>query len=91
MRICTTGAFFGRSDCGYVLQLGVTATYGGVTVKNLGRGNFRGVGGDSGAPMYAKHTAYGLQVAGYSMCDSLYQGIRAAENKLNVDVLHASS
>ncbi len=91
MRICTTGAYYGRSDCGTVFQLGVTATYGGVTVKNLGRGSFCGTGGDSGAPMYAKHVAYGLQVAGYSECDSLYQGIRAAESKLNVNVLHASS
>lgn len=89
MRICTTGAFYGRSDCGRVTQLGVTATYGGVTVRNLGRGSFCGTGGDSGAPMYAKHVAYGLQVAGYSECDSLYQGIRAAETVLNVNVLHA--
>jgi hypothetical protein len=89
MRICTTGAYYGRSDCGYVTQLNVTATYGGVTVKKLGRGSFCGTGGDSGAPMYAKHVAYGLQVAGYSECDSLYQGIRAAETKLNVNVLHA--
>jgi len=91
MRICTTGAFYGRSDCGYVTQLGVTATYGGVTVHQLGRASFCGIGGDSGSPMYAKHVAYGLQVAGYSECDSLYQGIRAAETKLNVNVLHASS
>ncbi|XXX76426.1 S1 family peptidase [Sorangium sp. So ce134] len=89
MRICTTGAYYGRSDCGYVTQLGVTATYGGVTVRHLGRGSFCGTGGDSGAPMYAKHVAYGLQVAGYSECDSLYQGIRAAESVLNVNVLHA--
>jgi hypothetical protein len=91
MRICTTGAFYGRSDCGYVTQLGVTATYDGVTVHHLGRASFCGVGGDSGSPMYAKHVAYGLQVAGYSECDSLYQGIRAAETKLNVNVQHANS
>jgi hypothetical protein len=91
MRICTTGAAFGRSDCGKVTQLGVTATYDGVTVTGLGRGSFCGVGGDSGAPMYASHLAYGLQVAGYSLCDSLYQGIHAAENAMNVNVLHASS
>ncbi|WP_437758398.1 S1 family peptidase [Sorangium sp. So ce1389] len=90
MRICTTGAYYGRSDCGYVTQLGVTATYDGVTVRNLGRGSFCGMGGDSGSPMYASHVAYGLQVAGYSECDSLYQGIRAAESVLNVNVLHAA-
>jgi hypothetical protein len=91
MRICTTGAFFGRSDCGTVTQLGVTATYGGVTVTGLGRGSFCGTGGDSGAPMYASHVAFGLQTAGFSQCDSLYQGITAAENAMNVNVLHATS
>jgi hypothetical protein len=88
MRICTTGAFYGRSDCGYVTELGVTATYDGVTVSKLGRGSFCGTGGDSGSPMYASHVAYGLQVAGYSECDSLYQGIQAVESMLNVNVLH---
>jgi hypothetical protein len=88
MRICTTGGFLGHSDCGTVTQLGVTATYEGVTVHDLGRGTFCGTAGDSGAPMYASHTAYGLQVAGFSACDSLYQGIRAAENALNVNVAH---
>jgi hypothetical protein len=89
MRICTTGGFYGRSDCGTVTQLGVTVTYGGVTVRGLGRGTFCGTGGDSGAPMYASNTAYGLQVAGFSECDSLYQGIRAAEDALNVNVAHS--
>ncbi|GLZ80230.1 protease [Actinorhabdospora filicis] len=89
MRICTAGAFYGRGDCGTVTHLGVTASYNGRTVTNLGRGTFCGTGGDSGAPMYASHVAYGLQVAGYSECDSLYQGIAAAESAMNVNVLHA--
>jgi hypothetical protein len=88
MRICTTGAFYGRSDCGRVTQLGVTATYDLRTVGGLGRGSFCGTSGDSGAPMYAFGTAYGLQVSGYSECDSLYQGIRGAENLMNVNVSH---
>lgn len=88
MRICTTGAAYGHSDCGNVTELGVTATYEGVTVTGLGRGSFCGTAGDSGAPMYASHNAYGLQVAGYSECDSLYQGITAAENQMNVNVIH---
>ncbi|HEU4426303.1 MAG TPA: hypothetical protein VFR67_27505 [Pilimelia sp.] len=67
------------------------ATYNGVTVRGLGRGSFCGTGGDSGAPMYASHVAYGLQVAGLSECDSLYQGIRASEDAMNVNVLHGSS
>jgi hypothetical protein len=88
MRICTTGGMYGRSDCGTVTQLGVTASYGGQTVNDLGRGDFCGTGGDSGAPMYASKRAYGLQVAGFSECDSLYQGIISAENQMNVDVIH---
>ena len=91
MRICTTGAYYGRSDCGYVTQLGLTMTYGGVTVHHLGRASFCGTQGDSGSPMYALHVAYGLQVSGFSECDSVYQGIRAAENVLNVNVLHSNS
>ncbi|MPZ27980.1 MAG: hypothetical protein GEV12_16620 [Micromonosporaceae bacterium] len=90
MRICITGASFGNSDCGFVTQLGVTATYGGVTVHNLGRGSYCRTGGDSGAPMYSLHTAYGLHVAG-SGCDGFYQSIRSAEVKLNVNVLHSNS
>ncbi len=89
MRICTTGASFGRTDCGTVTELDLTVDEDGVTVNHLGRGSFCGVEGDSGAPMYASHVALGLQTAGFSECDSLYQGIRAAENELNVDVLHA--
>ncbi len=92
MRICTTGSYYGASDCGFVTQLGLTATYAsGVTVHNLGRGSFCGTQGDSGAPMYALHNAFGLQVGGFKECDSVYQGIKAAETKLNVNVLHSNS
>lgn len=88
MRICTTGAAYGRSSCGFVTQLAHTMTYGGVTVMGLGRGSFCGTGGDSGAPMFASHVAYGLQVSGYSECDSVFQGIHAAEVAFNVGVVH---
>jgi hypothetical protein len=90
-RICTSGAFFGRTDCGTVTRLGVTATYGGVTVTGLGEASFCGIAGDSGAPVYASHTAYGLQTAGFSECDSLYQGIRASEDAMNVNVAHTAA
>lgn len=93
MRICSTGASFGRSDCGEVIHLGVTLTYDGVTVHQLGRSSSCGKKGDSGGPMYALHVAYGLIVAGPGGggCGIYYQGIRAAETKMNVDVLHANS
>lgn len=93
MRICSTGGSYGRSDCGEVTHLGVTQTYGGVTVHHLGRSSGCGTNGDSGAPMYALHVAYGLLVAGPTGggCGIYYQSIRLAENKMNVNVLHANS
>lgn len=93
MRICSTGASFGRSDCGEVTHLGVTVTYDGVTVRHLGRSSSCGKKGDSGGPMYALHVAYGLIVAGPGGggCGIYYQGIRAAETRMNVNLLHANS
>jgi Trypsin len=92
-RICTTGAATGTSRCGQVTELDFTADYGGVTVHHLGRSSICGHPGDSGAPTYAKHHAYGIVVAGASNgdCDTLYQGIRGAEALLNVTILTASS
>jgi len=86
MRICTTGGSYGKSDCGNVQKLGVTFTAEGITVPNLGESNVCAVSGDSGAPMFASNTAYGLMSGGYSLCDTVYQGIHAAENALNVNV-----
>jgi hypothetical protein len=88
MRICISGSYYGRSDCGRVTHLGVTVTYGHVTVHNLGRSTACGGPGDSGGPMYAHHVAYGLVLGGYSECQSFYQGIRAAEHDMNVDIVH---
>ncbi|MDH5327095.1 MAG: S1 family peptidase [Gammaproteobacteria bacterium] len=93
MRICTTGAVYGNSNCGEVTKLGVTVNYvtEGVIVKNLGQANYCAVKGDSGGPLYASHTAYGLisgGILGVSPCVSFYQGILGAESKMNVNVLH---
>lgn len=90
MRICATGAFTGSTQCGNVLRLGQTRTYLGRTVTGLGESSICAVGGDSGAPVYASNTAYGLIVARDSLCDSFYQGIRGAENALNVNVAFGS-
>lgn len=92
-RICTTGAATGSSRCGEVTELDFTADYGGVTVHHLGRSSICAHPGDSGAPTYAKHHAYGIVVAGATNgdCDTLYQGIRGAEAMLNVTILTASS
>ena len=88
MRICKTG-YTGSTDCGRVTFLGVTVDYGDVVVHDLGQANFCVIPGDSGGPNYASHRAYGLTsgyIQGADPCVSFYQGIRAAQNLLNVNV-----
>jgi hypothetical protein len=87
-RICTAGAFLGVSNCGTVHEVGVAHFYDGKTVGNLGEATFCGVAGDSGAPVFSGHIAYGIQVAGSQMCDSYYVGIAGGQNALNVTVSH---
>jgi hypothetical protein len=93
-RICITGSHLGASNCGVVTQLDVTyvAPLNGTNfvINHAGRGDYCAVEGDSGAPLYANNTAFGLQSASAgSECDSLYQGIRQAEDSMNVYVLTA--
>lgn len=45
--------------------------------------------GDSGAPVYASNTAYGLVSGGAGLCTSYYQSIVAAQNGMNVDIIVA--
>jgi hypothetical protein len=85
MRICRTGVGSGTS-CGKVNGLGVTLTYGGVTVNDLGRATYCRAGGDSGGPVYANNTAFGIHVAGSATCTGYYQGIHNAEDLLGADV-----
>lgn len=85
MRICRTGVGSGTS-CGKVNGLGVTLTYGGITVNDLGRATYCRAGGDSGGPVYAENVAYGIHVAGSATCTGYYQGIHGAENALGADV-----
>ncbi len=98
MRICATGATTGMSRCGKVTELGFSVAYGApggpkVRVNKLGRASVCGKPGDSGSPMYAKHIAFGVLVGGASNgdCDTIFQGIRGAENLLNVNVRHTAS
>jgi hypothetical protein len=93
-RICTTGAVYGLSNCGEVEELDATFTYcimGGTacrTVQHLARASYCAVPGDSGAPMYANHVAFGIHVARTATCMSYYQGIQGAEDLMNVNVAH---
>lgn len=85
--LCTSGAFYGDSSCGYVTQIPHITASG----MSLVRASFCGQGGDSGAPVYANGIALGLQQGGYSACDSTFTPIHAAENVLSVDVIHEES
>lgn len=87
MRICKSGVSPDRTSCGRVKELGLTITYtSGVTVRGLARTSYCSLGGDSGGPVYAGNTAYGIHVAGADGCVAYYQGIRGAENLMNVNV-----
>ncbi|MBO0880557.1 MAG: trypsin-like serine protease [Mycobacterium sp.] len=84
MRVCHSGFTTGTS-CGRVVDLGVIRTYEGVTVRNLAQTNYCRDHGDSGGPVFARGAAYGLHVAGTG-CTGYYQGIRGAENLMQVNV-----
>ncbi|MEU7824222.1 S1 family peptidase [Catellatospora sp. NPDC049133] len=89
MRICTTGMATRMTNCGHVTELGLTANLGGLSMRNLGRTSNCSKPGDSGAPMFASHVAYGILAGGVEDdCDTVYQGIRTAERELNVNILH---
>jgi hypothetical protein len=65
-------------------------TYGGVTVRGLGRANPMGViDGASGGPMFSYGVAYGILVAANRTTDNvLYQGILGAQSALNVKIIY---
>jgi hypothetical protein len=94
-RICITGASFGSSNCGRVTDLDVSYTGGDnagnfeVEVDHAGEASYCAVSGDSGAPPFASHTAFGIHNAHGDPCDSVYTGIRGAEGHMNVTVLTA--
>ncbi len=89
MRICAQGAASQITTCGEVEELGLTANVDGLMMTNLGYATACGGPGDSGGPMFASHNAYGILIGGVvGECEIIYQGVRAVENKLNVNVLH---
>lgn len=89
MRICAQGAASRVTTCGEVEELGLTANVDGLTMTNLGYATACGAHGDSGGPMFASHNAYGILIGGVEdECEVIYQGVRAVESKLNVNVLH---
>jgi hypothetical protein len=95
-RICSQQAYYqpntltGFTPCATIRELGVTMTYGGVTVRGLGRANPMGViDGASGGPMFSYGVAYGILVAANRTTDNvLYQGILGAQSALNVKIIY---
>jgi hypothetical protein len=90
-RICTTGSFGGMSTCGFVSELNYSYVADGFEFDHAGLSTICSVHGDSGAPMYALHIAYGILDAGDDQCDTAYYGIRNAETQLNVNLIFATS
>jgi hypothetical protein len=91
LRVCKRG-YAGGTRCGRVQALGVTVNYhnadGSITiVGGLAEANYCTMPGDSGGPVFAGNTAYGL-VSGHvpNTCSSFYQVIRVAENLMNFNV-----
>lgn len=92
MRICAQGAASKITTCGEVEELGLTANVDGLTMTNLGYATACGQPGDSGGPMFASHNAYGILIGGVEgECEVIYQGVRAVESTLNVNVLHTGA
>ncbi len=93
--LCMTGRTTG-THCGEVDDLGeeVSGDYNGVsyTLKNLGELDpCEAEDGDSGGPLYKNKRAYGI-FSGSGMndfldCDEYYQGIRQAQQTLNVSLV----
>jgi len=89
-RVCISGATTAQSDCGTVTEVNVTTQLcAGThcpTIRGLTRASLCAQAGDSGAPIYARNTAYGMLSGGYSACDVVYQEVATAAAGLNVTV-----
>ncbi len=89
-RVCVSGAASRASNCGVVTRTGVTVTFAdlGVTVANLAEASFCAQPGDSGAPVFSSHVAYGTVSGSRGPCISLFQPVRVSETLMNVNVAH---
>lgn len=90
--VCMSGGTTVPTECGSVVELNNTGTpciSGGTlcaTITGRAKANYCRQSGDSGAPVFALNTAYGLHSSG-SGCTAYYIGIRGSETALNVDVV----
>jgi hypothetical protein len=95
--LCRTGGTTG-TECGEVSDLGADESADGPdgkTYKTRHMGEIDVCGsqsGDSGGPFYKTHRAYGIFSSRHIhpfTCYEAYQGVRGAENAMNVDVIVA--
>lgn len=90
--LCQSGAKLG-TQCAIVSDLGADHVFGGVLLTNLGELDRCDTQyGDSGGPIFKSQRAFGLHVGHNNSgthCYTMYQGIRGAENVLDVDILLA--
>ena len=84
-RICST-ATYTLTECGKVIGLDKAFKADNFETTGLGLVNYTTINGDSGAPMYAANTAYGISVASDPAVGSYYVGITYAVSRLNVYV-----
>jgi len=93
--VCTTSGVYVpatgiHTDCGSVEGLNQTVQFPAGTVFGLAAANLCTTLGSSGSPVYKNDTGYGL-ISGYtgsaSDCHSVYQGLVAALQTLNVELL----
>jgi hypothetical protein len=56
-------------------------------VKNLARASYCSTNGDSGAPIFSYNVGYGIHHGSDKKCTTWYQGLRWAEEKMNVSTL----
>jgi hypothetical protein len=91
--VCKSGAFYGTTSCGEVTEVSVVVefNYGpplGVKKVKVSRAKYCSVPGDSGSPVHYNGVAYGIHTGGSGECNKYFSSVRAAEEALNVNVLH---
>lgn len=85
-RVCITGGYSTNTDCGTIAD---ESFYDANTAQWFARANYCNMfGGDSGAPVYAGHTAYGLHTGAASECDNILTTVDFVEPTLGVDVVY---
>jgi hypothetical protein len=91
-RVCSSGASTAQTTCGTVTELDASMSMclsdGRCQTMRLNRATTCVRPGDSGSPVYANHTAYGIVSGGAGCGNTVYQDIQAAENLMNTDVAH---